>query len=142
MIKFRGNFGGYSPCRRTTLTLFLCSTYKLSINKKICTMKYYVLFTIIISALMLSLSACGEETSVVESGTYNGTIAEINEDETEIYVDLESGERIELYFTDETTLTQDGEDVPFSTIQVDDRVEVTIEKTGQRLDPVSVVLLD
>lgn len=91
---------------------------------------------------MLSLSACGEETSVVESGTYNGTIAEINEDETEIYVDLESGERVELYFTDETTLTQDGEDVPFSTIQVDDRVEVTIEKTGQRLDPVSVVLLD
>ena len=91
---------------------------------------------------MLSLSACGEETSVVESGTYNGTIAEINVDETEIYVDLESGERIELYFTDETTLTQDGEDVPFSTIQVDDRVEVTIEKTGQRLDPVSVELLD
>jgi len=105
-------------------------------------MKYSIMFTMIISALFLSLSACGEETFVVESGTYTGTIAEINTDETEIYVDLESGERVELYFTDETTLTQDGEDVPFSTIEVDDRVEVTIEKTGQRLDPVSVVLLD
>jgi len=105
-------------------------------------MKYSIMFTMIILALFLSLSACGEETSVVESGTYTGTIAEINTDETEIYVDLESGERVELYFTDETTLTQDGEDVPFSTIEVDDRVEVTIEKTGQRLDPVSVVLLD
>ncbi|HMB41224.1 MAG TPA: hypothetical protein VKM37_04545 [Balneolaceae bacterium] len=105
-------------------------------------MKYSIMFTMIISALFLSLSACGEETFVVESGTYTGTIAEINADETEIYVDLESGERVELYFTDETTLTQDGEDVPFSTIEVDDRVEVTIEKTGQRLDPVSVVLLD
>jgi len=105
-------------------------------------MKYSIMVTMIISALFLSLSACGEETFVVESGTYTGTIAEINTDETEIYVDLESGERVELYFTDETTLTQDGEDVPFSTIEVDDRVEVTIEKTGQRLDPVSVVLLD
>src|SRR6056297_1158933 len=105
-------------------------------------MRYSIMFTMIISALLLSLSACGEETFVVESGTYTGTIAEINTDETEIYVDLESGERVELYFTDETTLTQDGEDVPFSTIEVDDRVEVTIEKTGQRLDPVSVLLLD
>lgn len=78
----------------------------------------------------------------MESGTYTGTISEINADETEIYVNLESGELIELYFTDETTLTQNGENVPFSTIEVNNQVEVTIEKTGQRLDPLRVVLLD
>lgn len=105
-------------------------------------MKYSLTFVILISALLLSLSACGEETTVVESGTYLGTISEINADETEIYVALDSGELIELYFSDETTLTQNGEEVPFSTIETDDRVEVTVEKTGQRLDPVTVVILD
>lgn len=105
-------------------------------------MKNSLKFIVIISTLLLSLSACGEETTVVESGTYSGTISEINADETEIYVALDSGELIELYFTDETTLTQNGEEVPFSTIEVNDRVEVTIEKTGQRLDPVTVVLME
>lgn len=96
----------------------------------------------LISVLIFAFSACNDQTSVVESGTYNGTISEINAEETEIYVQLESGERIELYFTENTTLSQNGEEVSFSTIQVDDRVEVTVEKTGQRLDPVSVVLLN
>ncbi|MDZ7719870.1 MAG: hypothetical protein U5K72_13720 [Balneolaceae bacterium] len=95
-----------------------------------------------LALLLFMISACGEDTSVVESGTYTGTIQEVNAEETEIYVELESGDVIELYFTDTTTLTQNGEDVPFSTIQVDDRVEVTVEKTGQRLDPVSVELLN
>jgi len=99
-------------------------------------------FISILTVLFLMISACGEDTSVVESGTYTGTIQEVNAEETEIYVNLEEGGVIELYFTDETTLTRDGEDVPFSSIQVDDRVEVTVEKTGQRLDPVSVVLLN
>ena len=96
----------------------------------------------ILTLLFFMISACGEETSVVDSGTYMGTIQEVNAEETEIYVELESGDVIELYFTDTTTLTQNGEEVPFSTIQVDDRVEVMVEKTGKRLDPVSVVLLD
>lgn len=96
----------------------------------------------ILTVLVVVISACGEKTSVVDSGTYNGTIAEVNADETEIYVTLDSGETIELYFTESTTLTENGEAVPFSTIEVDDKVEVTVEKTGQRLDPVSVVLLD
>jgi len=96
----------------------------------------------LLTLLLFMISACGEETSVVDSGTYMGIIQEVNAEETEIYVELESGDVIELYFTDTTTLTQNGEEVPFSTIQVDDRVEVMVEKTGQRLDPVSVVLLD
>lgn len=105
-------------------------------------MKYRFISLIFLSGLFFTLTACGDETTVVDSGTYIGTISEINAEETEIYVSLESGERIELYFTDETTLTENGEAVPFSTIEVNDRVEVTVEKTGQRLDPVNVVLLD
>src|SRR6056297_4512 len=105
-------------------------------------MNQFKIFSLL-TFLFLAISACGDDTSVVESGTYTGTIQEVNAEETEIYVNLDdSGKVIELYFTDETTLTNDGEDIPFSTIQVDDRVEVTVEKTGQRLDPVSVVLLN
>lgn len=105
-------------------------------------MRRFFKLTAILSLFIFAFTACGGETSVVESGTYTGTIAEVNADETEIYVNLESGETIELYFTEETTLTQDSVEVPFSTIQVEDSVEVTVEKTGQRLDPVSVVLLN
>lgn len=105
-------------------------------------MKSLLKFSTIFAVILFSAAACGEGTEVVESGTYTGTIAEVNESETEIYVDLESGERIELYFTESTTLTKDGEEVQFSEIQVDDRVEVTVERVGQRLDPERVVLLD
>jgi len=105
-------------------------------------MNRLVKFTAIIALFTLTAISCGESTDVVESGTYTGTIAEVNAEETEIYVNLESGHTIELYFTEETTLTENGEEVPFSTIEVDDRVEVTVEKTGQRLDPVTVVLLN
>ena len=105
-------------------------------------MKTLVKFTALIVIFTLTAISCGESTDVVDSGTYTGTITEVNAEETEIYVNLESGQTIELYFTDTTTLTENGAEVPFSTIEVDDRVEVTVEKVGQRLDPVSVVLLD
>jgi len=105
-------------------------------------MKTLVKFTALIVIFTLTAISCGESTDVVDSGTYTGTITEVNAEETEIYVNLESGQTIELYFTDTTTLTENGEEVPFSTIEVDDRVEVTVKKVGQRLDPVSVVLLD
>ena len=105
-------------------------------------MKTFVKYTAFIAIFTLTAISCGESTDVVDSGTYTGKITEVNAEETEIYVNLENGQTIELYFTDTTTLTENGEEVPFSTIEVDDRVEVTVEKVGQRLDPVSVVLLD
>lgn len=92
--------------------------------------------------LALILTACGGGTSVVESGTYTGTIADVNPEEVEIYVDLDSGQQIELYFTDTTTLQRNGTEVPFSEIETGDRVEVDVERVGQRLDPIHVELLN
>ncbi|SMO82753.1 hypothetical protein [Fodinibius sediminis] len=93
-------------------------------------------------AFTLMLAACGGGgTDVVESGTYTGTIDELNPEETEIYVETEDGQRLELYFTDTTTLTQGGQTVPFSTLQTGQQVQVEVEKTGQRLDPISVEIL-
>lgn len=99
-------------------------------------------FTSLITLLLLIASACGESTDSVSSGTYQGTIQEVNAEETEIYVLTQEGDELELYFTEETTLTRDGESVPFSTLEEGQQVEVEVEKVGQRLDPVSVKILE
>ncbi len=91
--------------------------------------------------LLTGLSACGQETTVVDSGTYEGVIAEVNPGEEEIYVEVENTGTLELYFTEATTLTQNGSEVSFSELNVGDRVRVEVERVGQRLDPISVEIL-
>lgn len=100
-----------------------------------------------IKSLMLALSfliavSCGEKTDVVESGTYQGTVHEVEADKTEIYVKTADGKLLELYFTETTTLTRNGETVPFSELAEGKKVEVEVKKEGQRLDPVSVKILE
>ena len=57
--------------------------------------------------------SCQESTDVVESGTYQGTIQEVEPAKDEIYVKTDDGKVLELYFTEATTLTHNGETVPF-----------------------------
>lgn len=85
------------------------------------------------------LTACGgHKGDVVESGTYTGTITEVNPAESEIYVKTADNKTLELYFTDATNLTQNGTAVAFSALQTGQTVEVTVEKKGQKLDPLRV----
>lgn len=86
--------------------------------------------------------SCGERTDVVESGTYQGTIDKVEPEKTEIYVTTSDDKTLELYFTENTSLTQNGETVDFSTLREGQNVEVQVEKVGQRLDPISVQILD
>lgn len=88
------------------------------------------------------VSCGGEKTDVVESGTYQGTIHEVEADKSEIYVKTGDGKLLELYFTETTTLTRNGETVPFDQLKEGGKVEVEVKKEGQRLDPVSVKILD
>ena len=93
------------------------------------------------SLLFLSIiffMACGNSTDVVESGTYTGKIIEVEADKSEIYVKTEDGKTLELYFIEETKLTQNGQEVPFSALEENQSVEVEVEKVGKRLDPISV----
>ena len=92
---------------------------------------------------LLLLSACGGdgegETVAVDSGTYTGTIGEVNPDESEIYVEVPNTGTLELYFTDSTQVTgRSGSPVPFDSLAQGQSVEVTVEKVGQRLNPLSV----
>lgn len=94
------------------------------------------------AVLALVFTACGEKTDVVESGTYQGIIQEVEPEKTEIYVETSEGQTLELYFTESTTLTRNGETVEFSELQEGQNVEVEVEKTGKRLDPISVTILE
>lgn len=103
-------------------------------------MKKYA-FIFLLPLIVISVAACGEETDVVESGTYAGTIDEVVAEEKEIYVETEDNKRLELYFTETTELTQNGQIVPFDSLQQGQQVRVKIEKVGKRLDPISVQIL-
>ena len=87
--------------------------------------------------------SCGEgKTDVVESGTYQGTIAKVEAEKSEIYVKTNDDKTLELYFTDKTTLTRNGETVPFEQLKEGGKVEVQVEKVGNRLDPISVKITE
>ncbi|MEX0996893.1 MAG: hypothetical protein WDZ45_07580 [Flavobacteriaceae bacterium] len=88
------------------------------------------------------LTSCGDSTSTVESGTYQGTIDKVEASKEEIYVKIEDGKTLELYFTDETELTKNGTAVDFSALQEGQNVEVTLEKVGKRLDPIAVKIME
>lgn len=89
------------------------------------------------------ITACGggENTNVVESGTYEGTIAKVKPDEREIYVNYED-KKLELYFTDSTQLMHKGESVDFSKLKEDQKVSVKVEKMGKKLNPLKVNIME
>jgi hypothetical protein len=82
-----------------------------------------------------------ENHAVVDSGTYTGTISEVNAEEDEIYVKSD-GNTLELYFIDNTKLTKNGESADFSALKKGQKVEVEVKKVGKRLDPLSVKILE
>lgn len=86
--------------------------------------------------------ACGENTDVVESGTYQGTVKEVEPSKTEIYVETADNKTLELYFTEKTELSRNGSTVEFSELKEGQKVEVEVEKVGKRLDPISVKILE
>jgi len=92
----------------------------------------------IFAAILLGASSCGGGTDVVESGSYEGTISEVNADEQEIYVGTADDKTLELYFTDSTKLVRGGSPVDFSVLEKNQKVEVTVEKVGKRLNPLKV----
>src|SRR5687767_11534396 len=94
--------------------------------------------SVVIVFSFLFLTSCGEKTTVVESGVYQGSVHEVEADKSEIYVKTADDKLLELYFTEKTTLTRNGETVPFSELSEGKKVEVEVRKEGKRLDPVSV----
>jgi hypothetical protein len=97
---------------------------------------------LLVAFSFLILTSCGGKTDVVDSGVYQGTVAEVEADKTEIYVKTADGKLLELYFTETTALTRNGETVTFDQLAEGQKVEVDVKKDGKRLDPISVKILD
>jgi Cu/Ag efflux protein CusF len=81
-------------------------------------------------------------TSVLESGTYEVTARKVDPEEKEIYVTTGNGKTLELYFSDATKLTQGGKDVAFEALKNGQKLEVQVEKDGNKLKPLAVTILE
>ncbi|MEX2552089.1 MAG: hypothetical protein WD627_03690 [Actinomycetota bacterium] len=91
--------------------------------------------------VLLPLTACGEGIDVVDAGTYSATVEEAVADEQEIYVALDDGRHLELYFSEDTELLQGGEPVEFSVLGAGSSVQVTVEREGNRNVPTRVEII-
>ena len=103
-------------------------------------MKFKLATAFLVIAFLFT--ACGEKTDVVDSGTYRGTVDKVEPSKTEIYVKTSDNKTLELYFTENTSLTRNGETVDFSNLEEGQQVEVDVEKSGKRLDPIAVRILN
>ncbi|WP_144280864.1 hypothetical protein [Chryseobacterium echinoideorum] len=83
-----------------------------------------------------------ENTDVVPSGKYTGTAKEVDAEEKEIYVETADGKILELYLKDYTAITKNGQPAMFSDLKQGGKVEVTVEKMGNKLDPKAVNILE
>ena len=97
---------------------------------------------IVLVAFSFIFISCGEKTDIVESGTYQGIVNEVEPAKTEIYVKIEDDRILELYFNEGTSLTRNGENIDFSALEEGQSVEVEVKRNGKRLDPISVKILD
>ena len=95
-------------------------------------------------ARLTLFASCGEnkKTDIVESGTYQGVAEEVDPGEKEIYVRTADSKLLELYFTNTTTLTKNGEAAEFDALKEGGNVEVTVEKKGNKLEPITVNIQD
>ena len=91
--------------------------------------------------VLFVLAGCGQPLAVVDSGTYEGTIQKVVPEEAEIYVTLDSGEQLELYFNEQTRVTQAGVPADFSAITEGAAVRITLSREGNRNIPEEVELL-
>ena len=103
-------------------------------------MKFKLATAFLVIAFLFT--ACAEKTDVVDSGTYRGIVDKVEPSKTEIYVKTSDNKTLELYFTENTALTRNGETVDFSNLEEGQQVEVDVEKSGKRLDPIAVRILN
>lgn len=76
-----------------------------------------------------------EDTQLVPSGTYTGEAIIVDSEQQEVYVKLDDNTTIELYFSNETQIMRNGEQVQFNALQEGQTVEVEVERSGESLKP-------
>lgn len=83
-----------------------------------------------------------ENTQTVPSGTYTGQAIVVDSQQNEIYVRLNDTTTIELYFSNDTQIMRNGEQVQFDALQEGQTLEVEVEKSGESLKPKTVRIME
>lgn len=83
-----------------------------------------------------------EDTQLVPTDTYTGIAMIVDSDEREIYVRVNDTTTIELYFSDETQLMRNNQQVEFDALQEGQTVEVEVERSGESLTPKRVRIVE
>lgn len=83
-----------------------------------------------------------ENTQMVPSGTYTGEAIVVDSEQKEIYLRLNDTTTIELYFSNETQIMRNGEQVQFEALQEGQTVEVEVERSGESLKPKRVRIME
>lgn len=83
-----------------------------------------------------------ENTDLVESGTYTGTAKVVDQQQNEVYLQVNDTTTIELYFSNDTKIMQNGQAVAFDALQQGQRLEVEVERSGESLKPLRVSILE
>ena len=83
-----------------------------------------------------------ENTSLVESGTYTGTAKVVDQQQNEVYLQVNDTTTIELYFSNDTQIMQNGQAVAFNALQQGQRLEVEVKRTGGSLKPLRVSIME
>lgn len=95
-----------------------------------------------LAATLLFAASCESGVDMVPTGSYTGTVDKADAKETEIYVKTEDGMRLELYFTEATVLTKNGQPATFDQLKAGTKVEVQVENKGSSLDPMAVNIVE
>lgn len=99
----------------------------------------------LIVCILFVVAGCGSEggdATSVDSGSYTGTISEVNADEQKITVAVPDSGTLDLSFSDSTEVVKNFMSMPFDSLRTDREVRVEVEKVGDRLDPKIVHLLN
>lgn len=105
-------------------------------------MKNDILKAVVLGIFIFVFVGCGKNTDVVESGTYEGMIQEIDPSKPAIYVVTTGHLTLGLDIRDQTELTRNGNNIDFSAFEEGQKVEVEVEKVGDRMETHSVRILN
>lgn len=98
-------------------------------------------WVVLIACTVLAFAGCGRREVMVDSGTYEGSILKVNPDETEIYVALDEERVLELYFSEETTVSRGELETTFDALEKGQSVRVEVERTDAGMIPLRVTIL-
>ena len=83
-----------------------------------------------------------ENTQLVPSGTYTGEAMVVDSQQKELYVKLNDTTTIELYFSNDTQIMRNNQQVQFDALQKGQTLEVEVERSGESLKPKTVRIVE